>query len=255
MKNKFRIFIIALLVLTSIDGYGQRWKLRRYEADLYISAVSFHGDIGLANKPLLNNFNGMRPSVGIKTSYLITKDIKVSLDLAYMMYGGVDEEGSSHGRLYSFNSHAFQHVVRGEYYILGEGSSFGAAAIYNRRGMINDYNHLYLYGFAGVGGVLSKAKVKDLNNGGEEPLTNPGYDNNVHYTAVFPLGVGTKFAFDPRWSIGVEIGYSFTLSDYLDGYASDWSNYKDSYWLTSVKAIYKIRNLRNGRPIFRQLDR
>ncbi len=35
--------------------YGQRWKLRRYEADLYVGAVSFHGDIGLANKPFANN--------------------------------------------------------------------------------------------------------------------------------------------------------------------------------------------------------
>ena len=255
MKNKFWIPIIVLLILTSFDGYGQRWKLRRYQADLYVGAVSFHGDIGLANKPLLNNINGLRPSVGLKSMFRITQDINVSLDLAYIMYGGKDQEGSSHGRDYSFNSHAFQHVARVEYFIMGDSRRFISGAIYNRKGMINDYNKLYVYVFGGAGGVLSKSKVKDLNNGGEEPLDNPGYNNNMVYTAVFPLGAGAKWAIDARWSIGVEIGYQFTLSDYLDGYSSQWSKYNDSYYLTSVKAIYHIRNDRKGRPMFRKLYR
>jgi len=255
MKNKLWIPIIVLLILTSFDGYGQRWKLRRYQADLYAGAVSFHGDIGLANKPLLNNINGMRPSIGFKSMFRITQDINASLDLAYIMYGGKDQEGSSHGRDYSFNSHAFQHVARVEYFIMGDSKRFISGAVYNRKGMINDYNKLYVYAFAGVGGVLSKSKVKDLNNGGEEPLSNPGYNNNMVYTAVFPLGAGIKWAIDARWSIGVEIGYQFTLSDYLDGYSSEWSKYNDSYYLTSVKAIYHIRNDRKGRPMFRKLYR
>ncbi len=90
---------------------------------------------------------------------------------------------------------------------------------------------------------------------GRNHLSNPGYNNNSNYTAVFPLGAGVKWAIDPRWSIGAEMGYQFTLSDYLDGYASQWSKYNDSYFLTSVKAIYKIRNDRNGRPIFKKLYR
>ena len=255
MKKNLWILIIITLVLTSIDGYGQRWKLRRYEADLYVAGVSFHGDIGLANKPLLNNINGFRPSIGFKPSFKIIQDLSVSLDLAYIIYGGRDEEGSSHGRDYSFNSHALQHIARVEYFILGDGRKFISGAVYNRRGMINNYNKLYLYVFGGAGGVLAKPKVKDLNNGGEEPLSNPGYSNNLVYTAVFPVGGGVKWALNPRWSVGIEIGYQFTLSDYLDGYASVWSNYKDSYYLTSVKAIYKIRNDRKGRPIFKKLYR
>ncbi len=253
-KNLWFLFLI-IFVMTAVDGFGQRWKLRRYEADLYIGVVSFHGDIGLANQPLLNNFNGIRPSFGIQPRFKITQDIAVSLDLGYLIYGGKDIEGSSHGRLYSFNSHAFQHVVRGEYYILGDSRNIISGAVYNRNGMVNNYNKLYLYVFGGAGGVLSKAKIKDLNNNGEEPLDNPGYDNTLQYTAVFPVGGGIKFSIDPRWSVGAELGYQFTLSDKLDGYASEWSQYKDSYFLTTFKAIYKIRNERNGRPIFKRLYR
>lgn len=251
MKKHLWIPLIAILLLLSADGYGQRWKLRRYEADLYISAVSFHGDIGLAHKPLLNNFNGLRPNVGLKTGFKIMQDLTVSLDLGYIMYGGKDEPGSSHGRNYSFTSQAFQHTVRMEYYIIGDSRSFISGAIYNRRGMINNYKKLYLYVFAGGGGVLSKSKVKDLNNGGEEPLANPGYDNSMNYAFILPLGGGIKFALNPRWSIGAEIGYQFTNSDLLDGYSKEGlSMYNDSYYLTCIKAIYRIRNNRQGVPVF-----
>lgn len=255
MKRNIWFLLVFGFILTSADVSGQRWKLRRYEANIYLAATAFHGDIGLANKPLLNNFNGLRPDVGFMGRFKITQNIAVGLDLAYLMYGGKDQEGSTHGRLYSFTSHAFQHTVRGEYYIYGEGRSFGSFAVYNRRGMVNNYNRLYLYLFGGAGGVLTKPKVKDLNNGGEEPLDNPGYDNNLRYAAVFPVGSGVKFSINPRWDIGAEIGYMFALTDYLDGYSSEWSEYNDSYYLTSVKAIYKIRNNREGRPVFRKYYR
>ena len=253
MKNKIWIPIIALLLLSSLDSYSQRWRLRRYEADVYVGAVFFHGDIGLAHKPFLNNFNGMRPSFGFKPSFRLTQDFTVSLDLAYLMYGGKDDPEDTHVQV-SFNSHAFQHVARIEYYLIGESRTFVSGAVYNRKGMVNNYNKLYQYFFAGVGGVLSKATVKYLDTG-EEAIGLDGYNNNRVYSAVFPLGAGLKWSLDPRWSIGVEAGYQFVLSDYLDGYSSKFSKYNDSYFLASVKAIYKIRNDRSGRPIFKKLYR
>jgi hypothetical protein len=255
MKRNIWILPVIFLMLTSSDMSGQRWKLRRYEANLYLAATSFHGDIGLAHKPLLNNLNGIRPDLGFIGKFKIIEDLTVSLDLGYLMYGGKDKEGSSHGRVYSFTTHAFQHTIRAEYYLLGEGRRFQSFAMYNRRGLINNYNELYLYAFAGAGGVLTKPKVKDLNNGGEEPLDNPGYDNKLRWAPVFPVGVGITFSVDPRWSLGAEIGYMFALTDYLDGYSSQWSQYNDSYYLTSVKAIYKIRSDKEGRPVFKKYYR
>lgn len=255
MKNKLWIPVIAILLFTSVDSSGQRWRLRRYGLDLYVAGVAFHGDIGEANKPLANMFNGFRPSFGVTPRFFATENFAVSLDLAYLMYGGKDIEGSSHGRYYSFNTNAFAHGIRGEYYIFGTRSRSIGGAMYNRRGMVNSYNKLYLYIYGGVSGVLSKAHVKDLNNDGEEPLDNPGYNNNWLYSAVFPVGAGIKFSIDPRWSIGMELGYAFSLSDYLDGYASEWSEYNDSYYTLSVKGILKIRNDKNGRPVFKKLYR
>ncbi len=256
MKNKLWIPIIALLLLTSVDGYGQRWKLRRYELDMYVAATTFQGDIGKANQNFANLFNGIRPSFGVTPRFFIKEKLAVAIDLSYTMYGGKDDEVSSHGRYFSFTSHAFVHGIRGEYYILGSsgGSSF-ASGVYNRRGMVNNYNKLYLYLYGGVSGVLSKSNVKYAETGESIPEDTPGYNNNKVYSAVFPLGAGVKFSIDPRWSVGAELGYAFSMSDELDGYASEWSQYPDSYYNICVKGIYKIRNDKNGRPVFKKLYR
>jgi len=255
MKNKLWVSVIALLLITSVDGFSQRWKLRRYEVDMYVAGVAFHGDIGKANEPIANMFNGFRPSLGVTPRFMATQNIAVAIDLAYCMYGGTDDEVSSHGRYFSFNSNAFVHGIRGEYYILGTKENIFAAGMYNKRGMVNSYNRLFLYVFGGVSGVLSKSTVKYAETGEAIPEDTPGYNNNAVYSAVFPVGAGVKFEIDPRWSVGFEAGYSFSLSDEIDGYASDYSEYNDSYYIFSVKGIYKIRNDKNGRPILKKLYR
>ena len=142
---------------------------------------------------MLNNFSGFRPDVGFKTGLKITRDMVVSIYLGLIMYGGKLEEKSSYINDYSFNSAAFQHTLRMEYYVIGEGRSVRPGSLFNRRGMINTQRRFYLYGFAGAGGVLSKSKIRDLSNGGEEPLANPGYNNDFQYGYVFPMGGGLKF--------------------------------------------------------------
>jgi hypothetical protein len=103
--------------------------------------------------------------------------------------------------------------------------------------------------------LLSKSTVKYMDTG-EEAIGLEGYNNNSNYALVIPLGAGVKWSIDPRWSIGAELGYQFVNSDYLDGYSSaQYSKYNDSYFLASVKAIYKIRNDRRGVPIFKKLYR
>ena len=149
MNKNFWILIAVILAFTAIDADAQRWKLRRYEVDLGFSVVPFYGDIGLANKPFLNAFNGLRPSIGVTPRFMIAKDMAVSLDLSFLMFGGEDEPGSSHGRHYSFNTMAFQHFARFEYFLMGEVGGIGGG-IYNRRGMVNNYNRIYLYLYGGA---------------------------------------------------------------------------------------------------------
>ena len=83
----------------------------------------------------------------------------------------------------------------------------------------------------------------------------PWYFPGSQYTACFPVGGGVKVSIDPRWSAGVELGYQFTFSDLLDNYSSKWSEYNDSYYIFNLKAIYRVRNTRGGRPVFNKYYR
>lgn len=253
MKRIFWILIAAILTFTAVDANAQRWKLRRYEVDFGLSVVPFYGDIGLADKPFANAFNGLRPSLGITPRYLIAKNMAVSLDLTYLMFGGKDVEDSSHGRVYSFNSHVFQHYVRFEYFLLGAAGSMRGSGIYTKRGMVNNYNRLYLYVYVGAGGLLTSAKVTDQD--GNEPVDNPGYNPGAQYGFGFPIGGGIKISIDPRWSVGAELSYHFTTTDKLDGYAPEASGFNDTYYLVTIKAVYRIRNDKDGRPIFNKYYR
>ncbi|MEZ5072774.1 MAG: hypothetical protein R2751_17920 [Bacteroidales bacterium] len=247
--------VLILLALTVESSAQQTWRLRRYEGQVYLATTSMYGDIGLANKPFANLFNGVRPSAGFTARYALTRNIGAAVDLSYLMYGGKDEVGSSHGRVYSFMTNAFQHTARIEMYVLGQDVRYRSAAMYNRRGMVNNFNKLNMYLYAGLGGSLSKARIYDLNNDRAEPLTNPGYHPEMQYAVVFPVGAGLKWALDARWSMGTEFGYQFTLTDKLDGYAPVASQYNDSYYVISLRAIYKLRNDRRNMPIFNKLYR
>ena len=83
MKKKLWIPLIAILLFSAADSYAQRWKLQRYEVDIALSGVGFHGDIGLANRPFENMFNGFRPSLSLMPRFKITEKIGVAMELGY----------------------------------------------------------------------------------------------------------------------------------------------------------------------------
>jgi len=252
MKRIFWFLVVAILLATTYDTSAQLWRMRRYEMDISLIGVTMYGDIGRADKPVANLFNGVRPSLGISPSYMLSPNLAVGVDLAYLMLGGRDKEGESHTRVYRLNGHAFQHTVRLEYLVIGGVRSRGGN-IYNRKGMINSYNKVQVYLFVGAGGILSTNKIKDPD--GNEVTYDPWYYPGMQYTPCFPGGGGLKMSVDPRWSVGCELGYQFTFSDLVEGYSSKWSDYNDSYLTFNLKAIYRIKNTRNGRPIFNRYYR
>jgi len=186
-----------------------------------------------------------------KGSYPVTvgvgfSTVELNLDLSYLMFSGEDKE--DHLAVSSFTTHGFEPALTVRYSFLKGGKAFGTTAVFNRRGMVNSYGTADIYVFAGVGGLLSKAKVID-DSGEIYAPGSRGLNNNLRFDAVFPLGAGFKYDIDAWWSLGVEVNGRFALSDYIDGFATENSEYNDSYLTTNIKAIYKIRSDRRGRPI------
>lgn len=245
MKRKFWLYIILVLLVVPANLEAQRWKLQRYEAVFGLGTTHPFMDIApSADSWRSFHLVGTRPIGTFGVNYKIVEPLSVGVDLSYAIFGGLDVEKRM--SVNSFISHSFEHAAIVRYSFISNGRAFGSSALFNRRGMVNNYNSADFYLFAGVGGILSKSKAFDINN--EEVLEDHWHDNNMHYGVVFPVGFGFKYSIDSDWSFGVEVGGRFSLTDWLDGYATDYSNYNDRYIITNFRAIYKIQNDRKGRP-------
>lgn len=252
MKRNYWIYILLLVLLTSLNANAQPWRLIRYEAGVGLGTTQSFMDIGSENFGLTSfRFAGSRPSAFVDASFQILEELSVQLDLSYLQLSGKDPESRTRG--YSFVTNSFEPVVRVEYNFFGGGTRTASNALFNRRGMVNNFNSIKFYAFIGAGGILTKAKVKDSD--GIEVIGKTGYDNNVHFAPVFPMGIGAKYELSTHWAIGLESGFRLSTSDLLDGYQYTTSQYKDKYILTNVKAIYKIRNDRRGVPQFSRYKR
>jgi opacity protein-like surface antigen len=249
MNKRQLISILLILGLIPVSAYAQRWKLKRYEANFSIGTSNFYGDIGGTSSA--KNAAGFkdiqlkytRPSFALGARYKLTGDMAVRMNLIYGFVAGNDVNSRNDGRKYSFTSTIFEPSFQFEYYLIPESRSTGSAALFNRRGMVNNYSKIYVYLFGGIGGVFGNPKLKD-SAGNLMPT-----DNFSKFGIAFPVGAGLKYTIDSKWSIGLEFGRRFTTTDYIDGYTSEFSKHKDLYDFGMVSAIYKIRTDRRGFPI------
>lgn len=253
MKIRFWLITSVLLLLVSFEADAQRWKLARYEAGVGLGTVHTFMDIG-APEYLIRSFQFIdsRVNVSSHVGFRLLEDLTVKLDLNYLMIGGVDPERRP--RSLQFTSNCFEHVIRFDYTFIGGGRTFGSTALYNRKGMVNDIGSNYFYVFAGAGGILSKAIVR--NQDGSEAIGNPSYYNNVNWGIVIPAGFGYKRSLASYFDLSAEIGGRFSFTDKIDGYQhATASLYNDKYLITSIQAVYRIRNNRKGVPIFKKYGR
>ena len=248
MNLRHGIYILLLILIIPVQADAQRWKLQRYRASLGVSATLPFMDIG-ASGDGIQAFcpQGTRPGATLGLQFLILENLSAGLDLAYLNFGA-SENGSGRVVPDRFTTHAFEHIARADYTVIGGRRGFRSSTIFNRRGMVNNFGISSLYVYAGAGGILSKAKAVDIN--GDEIIGAAGYYNNLQWGAVIPAGIGYRFTLDDYFNLSAEVGGRLTLTDKLDGYHTEFSNYNDRYFVITIKGIYKIKNDSRGRPVF-----
>ncbi len=251
MNKQIFIFSLLLVIVVPFNSSAQRWKLRRYEASAGPGTVNFFGDIGgtAADKNMAGfkdiQLRYTRPSLVLGGTYKLRGDMHLKMNLIFGAIAGDDLESRNDGRNFAFTSTIFEPSLQFEYYLLPEGKGFSSSAIFNKRGMINNYAQFSVYVFAGVGGIYSNPKPK-------KDYVTVFNDNFSKFGVAFPAGLGIKYSIDSQWSLGFELGRRFTLTDYIDGYTSEFSKHKDTYYIGAITAIYKIRTDRRGVPSFKR---
>ncbi len=245
------IGIMACTILVSNSVHSQRYKLRRIEVLGGIGSTQVFGDIGGTADE--NNLYGLKDITFDETRPAATIAIRYKLDPLYSLklnaiygLGYGDDKDSRNTRGRTFKSHLAEISLQGEFYLIGEDKKFGSGIMFNRRGMVNNFGKIAVYGFAGAGAIMSFPSVK--YEAGWEPSA---YDltKDKEINVAFPFGIGGKYIIDDRYLINFELGYRYTLSDYIDGFTQSLaSQHKDVYYFLLVSIGYKIKTSSKGIP-------
>ncbi len=244
------LFLIIFCFVVGLNSYAQRWKLKRYEAIFGVGALNMFTDLGVSNTESLLGLrlDFTRPNVYVAARYKFSQDFSGKFGLAYG-YGhsqditNVRVEGTDG---FKSNTHLIEPSFTAEYYLKKEQRRYRSAAIYNRRGMLNDYSTWGIYVYGGLGGLYYNA-VYDFT-----PRTNDK-TKEKGFTLIVPAGFGFKYIHSDKIVFNYEIGPRYVFSDYLDGYKPPSSKNNDVYWLTTITLAYKIKTSRRNLPLF--LDR
>ncbi len=252
-----KLVLLLLIVLFAVNANAQRWKLKRYRLYIGVASANYFGDIGGAAtesnwfgiKDL--DFNMSRPAYHIGVLYKIDKFIDVKINFNYGTLSGTDERSKLENRGLEFRSTILEPSLQVNYIFYSSDKGGGSGRIFSRKGMLNNYSKINYYVFGGFGAAWATPHIsEELMQERQSTVGMNEFNTNNNVTLVTPLGLGAFFILNSSWEIGLELGGRITLTDYVDGFSSKWSNSKDIYYLTSLTAIYRIKTKRNGWPQF-----
>ena len=242
--------IFSILII--FPASSQQWKLKRIEGVLGIGTTNVYSDLGGApNASSLLfikdiTFRSTRPSIYAGVRYRINPKTSVKTSFIYGYSKTSDFSGSrNEARAFSSVTRLFEISGNYEYYLFPEFRVLRSAAMFNRRGMINDYSRVGIYVFGGLAGTLYTPNL-ELS----EPRPNDEYRNKTGFTGAIPIGAGFKVIISDKWMAGYEIGYRQSFTDFMDGFKSPWSKRWDGYWISSINLIFRVPTSRRGIPIF-----
>jgi opacity protein-like surface antigen len=248
-----RVLPIMLLILLCIpqEGEAQRWKLRRYEAVFGVGFLNYFGDVGGAatNDNLFGlkdlSIKHTRPSSYLGIRFKVRENMGLKLNFMYGFIAGDDEGSKNNDRGFSFTSSVFEPSLQFEYSIISEEKRYSSSALFNKRGMVNNYSQINLYLYAGIGGVFFNPKVNDAMK--NAPAYIPDYSTSA---ISLPVGIGLKYVINQNWSVGGEFGVRLTTTDYMDAFSHPvFSKANDLYYFGFINGIYRIRTSKSGAPI------
>jgi len=135
-------------------------------------------------------------------------------------FAGSDNGSRMAYRNFSYTNNINELTLQGEYNIWG--------------GNFSETPHtLYIYG--GVGVLNSNSNF----TGDKSTRPDDKFKNSVT-SPVVPIGIGYQYRFTDKLAAGVEFGWHYILSDYVDGYSSVTSKHNDTLSALNITITYKL---------------
>jgi len=234
------IYITCFVFFIKIgDSFSQslnratNWKNYRKEVVFQIGAAEFLGDLGGLNKvgtdfsPVDLEFSLTRPAVSIAYRYKLLKNLNWHSSLNYLLVAGDDKltsEPYRNNRNLNFKSNVFELATRIEVSLFSNkvGHRYGISKTISSRKKSRAYE---IIGFIGIGGFYFNPKGRNPISGvwtKLEPLHTegqglPGGPKPYKKIALsIPIGVAYRMMLLKEWSVGIELNYRKTFTDYID---------------------------------------
>jgi hypothetical protein len=224
-----RLILLLLLIIPLLADAQFRRKRYKYELVFSTGATNFLGDVGGSNTVgthFLKDFNlsVTRPNVGFGVRYKTNRYWAAKVDLLWAQVNGDDKlskEPYRNNRNINFKSPIVELSGRLEgYFTKDQGGHL--YRLKNVHGMKR--KDLQAFGFIGIGafwfnpkGQYTDGKWYALRPLGTEGQGLPGGAKTYSPVSMcIPIGLGMKWGFDQKWSIGLDYGMRYTLTDYID---------------------------------------
>ncbi|MCB0793405.1 MAG: hypothetical protein KDB88_01600 [Flavobacteriales bacterium] len=225
------LFVAPVAMGTALGQYFRKsnyWKTHRNELSIGMGAANFLGELGGRNQigsPFIWDleFSQTRPAVSLGYRYYFFEKQSVRFNLTYGVLAGNDNlttEKFRRNRNLSFRSDVVEFAIVYELHTFRE----ELGHIYDLRGVKGQKAwRIGMYGFIGIGGFYFDPRAK-YNNAWVrlKPLTTEGQglpggpEQYSNFSFCIPMGLGLRKALNQRWSVGLELQYSLTFTDYID---------------------------------------
>jgi hypothetical protein len=221
MKKAIAFIFVALFTLSGVFAQS------RHSIYWGVGGNMFYGDLGAAKGEHGINFKTFGASAMLGYRYALTDRFTLRANLGYSLLHASDSDSkreAQQSRNLNFRSHSWELSGIVEFYLLKD-KYFRHIEDWRRASFVG---RSALYVFGGVGGLWFNPQGS--YNGSWyflQPLRTEGVEYK-RIAASFPFGAGYKYQFSPRISLGLEIGFHPTTSDYLDDCHDTYVGYAGS---------------------------
>jgi hypothetical protein len=207
-------YLVHILLILPLGAFGQK----ELEIGLFGGFANYQGDLVAPHI----EFSETKFSYGVFARYHLSEKVKFKLNGYFGFISGSDENNTGtalRNRGWSFESTLQEVAVTAEYHPIGR-SRLGETGIFRKQ--------ISPYAFAGAGMVIMTPTVA-VEKPEDEALF-PETDFNSTSLTV-PFGAGVRADLFEFLSLGFEVGWRVTLSDYLDGVSQNGNPDKNDTYI------------------------
>lgn len=234
------ISLCLSLLFVQLNAQSNKWKRMRYEFFGGIGVSNFMGELGGSNNPnkmeashFLGDFEFAmtRPSFTLGMRYQVLSRLASSYTISYGRLRGDDSKTANIYRQFrncNFRAPLWETGLRFEYSLITtrKGHRYSLRNVRGRRG-----NKIDLAVFSGVAAIYFNPRGQ--YNGKWHSLQPIGTEGQNYaatrkpysrFSFAVPIGFNMRYVVNKKWSIAIEYGFRYAMSDYLDDVSSGYAD-------------------------------